>query len=424
MVTKEQIKNNLLKLIAEYKTYDDERLDRMSEDDTRSKFIDVLLKEVLDWDEKQIDRQKSIETKGNLKRADYSYPYIPEIIVEAKKLKTEVESVEYDQQVLNYAYSKAVNWGVLTNFKIFKVWYITKDKVYPFCNLDLLNGNIEYNVEKLYWLSKDNLLSGNLNEEAKRIGIRLKEINITGDLSKSLNHLREKMNKYLREEYKSYSDIERDELTQGIINRLIFIKKVEAEGLEENKLEQVIRNRENKIYQGLKEIFAYYRHKYDSDVFGNPDEESAAEKIGIKDKTTEELLEAISHPQDSNREYNFAVIDSDVLGSIYENYLAYVQKGIKLVGGRDKRKAEGIYYTPKYIVDYMTANTLGDILKKSKKDKAKQIKILDPACGSGSFLISAITLLDEYYAKNLRGYNKLSSKDKLNLIKNSNSLEF
>ncbi|MGA3020736.1 MAG: N-6 DNA methylase [Candidatus Micrarchaeales archaeon] len=421
MITKTDLKNRLVNLIADYKKYNPDHLESMSEDDTRAKFIDPLLKTVLGWDEQEIDRQKSIETKGNIKHADYSYPtYVPKIIVEAKKLKAPIENGDYDQQVLNYAYSKAVNWAVLTNFKIFKVWYVTKDKVYPFCNIEILDGNMDYTVEKLYWLYKDNLIDGNLDEEAKRTGIKLQDISITQDLAVSLNTLRAKINKYISSEYRDkYSETEREELTQGIINRLIFIKKVEAEGLEENKLEQLARNKESDIYKGLKNIFLFYRDKYDSDIFGKPNQESEAERITIKDKTVTELLTAISHPQNSNREYNFAAIDSDVLGNIYENYLAYIQKGIKLVGGKGKRKSQGIYYTPKNIVEYITKNTLGEILKTTSIGGIKKLKVLDPACGSGSFLTAAITLLNDYYSKNYKNYDSLSLKDKLDLIKNN-----
>lgn len=420
-MNKEEMQRKLEAIIHDYKTYDTDRLERMSEDDTRSKFIDRVLKEVLGWEENQLDRQKSIETKDKMKRADYAYPTpIPKIIVEAKKLKAPIEDGDYDQQVLDYAYSKAVNWAALTNFKQFKVWYVTGNKVYPFCNLDLLTGNIEYTLEKLYWLSNDKLLAGQLDEEAQRIGIKIQEINITNDLSVSLNALRSKINKYLNDNYKStYSENEREELTQGIINRLIFIKKVEAEGLEENKLEQLTRNKETNIYDGLKQIFAFYRDKYDSDIFGKPNQESEAEHITIKDKTITELLDAISHPQNSKREYNFAAIDSDVLGNIYENYLAYIQKGIKLVGGKGTRKSQGIYYTPKNIVEYITKNTLGELLKTTGKSGIEALKVLDPACGSGSFLTAAITLLNDYYSKNYKNYSLLSLKDKLNLIKNN-----
>lgn len=416
------MRDKLEEIITDYKTYDTDRLERMSEDDTRSKFIDRILKEVLGWDEKLLDRQKSIETKDKIKRADYAYPAaVPKIIVEAKKLKASIEDDDYDQQVLDYAYSKAVNWAVLTNFKFFKVWYVTRDEEDRFCNLDILNGNMEHNVEKLYWLSKDNLLTSELDDEAKRTGIKLQEIKITEDLAASLNSLREKVNAYIKTEYKSkYSnDTEREELTQGIINRLIFIKKVEAEGLEENKLEQIIRNLETDIYDGLKEIFAYYRNKYDSDIFGKPHEESDAETIKIKDKTTAELLETVSHPQNSKREYNFAAMDSDVLGNIYENYLAYMQKGNKLIGGKNKRKAQGIYYTPKNVVEYIVKNTVGEKLKSAKGKGAEKIKIVDPACGSGSFLLEALALLDDYYMKNYKGYPEFSVKERLEIVKNN-----
>ena len=62
------------------------------------------------------------------------------------------------------------------------------------------------------------------------------------------------------------------------------------------------------------------------------------------------------------------------------------------------RKEEGIYYTPKYIVDYIVNNTLGKALAEMPRERAGKIKILDPACGSGSFLIKALEIMDNYYA--------------------------
>ena len=64
----------------------------------------------------------------------------------------------------------------------------------------------------------------------------------------------------------------------------------------------------------------------------------------------------------------------------------------KLKDGQAHRKEQGIYYTPTYIVDYIVKNTVGEMLK-NKKIKIKDLKILDPACGSGSFLIKAFDYL-------------------------------
>ncbi len=423
MVVKKELKEKLERLLKDYQSYSVDEREGMNEDDTRAKFIDPLLKGVLEWDEHDIDRQKSIESltpEGHMKRADYSYPKIPKIIVEAKKLNVPIDNGDFDNQVIDYAYSKAVNWAVLTNFKSFRVWYVTRKKKNMFCRLNIAEDNIEQTVEELFYFLRENIFNGVLDKKAEVRGIKLQEIDITADLTESLNISRQKINNYLKKEYeKKYKEEEREELTQGIINRLIFIKKVEAESLEENKLEQVVRKERTNISDKVVEIFTYYRKKYDSDVFGLPDEKAEVEKLNIEDKFTLELLKAISNPVDSERAYNFAAMDVDVLGSIYENYLAYIQRGIKLVGGKEKRKGQGIYYTPRYIVNFITKNTVEKILNNKGLSKVKEVKILDPACGSGSFLVSAIENLDQYYRVHYKNWAELSRDEKLKLIKNN-----
>lgn len=420
MPTRAEMISALDKLKTRYSTLSEEERKSMSESDTRAKFIDDLLKLVLGWDENFIHREKPIETKGSIKHSDYWYPKIPKIIVEAKKLSVDINSGDYDKQVQEYAYNKAVNWAILTNFEIFKAWYVTRSGAVSFCNLDIINKSTEEIVDELKYFLSENVLGPTLDNTAKTRGYKLEEIKITSDLTESLNKVREKINNYLKSEYSSkYSDDEREELTQGIINRLIFIKRAEASGLEENKLEELSRKRSKDLYDYLKEIFKSYREEYDSDIFGKPKEVSEVEKITISDGTVNELLYKLRGPEDSKFEYNFGAIDVDVLGSVYENYLEYIQKGKKLVGGKSKRKEQGIYYTPRYIVDYIIKNTLGERLKDCSLAQAKTLKILDPACGSGSFIISTINTLNEFYEQKWQEYGAFSPKQKLEVLKNN-----
>jgi len=53
------------------------------------------------------------------------------------------------------------------------------------------------------------------------------------------------------------------------------------------------------------------------------------------------------------------------------------------------RKAGGVYYTPTYIVDYIVKNTVGKLLEGKTPKQAEDLRILDPACGSGSFSLEA-----------------------------------
>ena len=66
---------------------------------------------------------------------------------------------------------------------------------------------------------------------------------------------------------------------------------------------------------------------------------------------------------------------------------------------KEVRKAGGIYYTPQSIVDYMVENSLGELLKDKTPADVAKIKIVDPACGAGIFLLDAYQYLLDWYEK-------------------------
>ena len=61
------------------------------------------------------------------------------------------------------------------------------------------------------------------------------------------------------------------------------------------------------------------------------------------------------------------------------------------------RKAGGVYYTPTYIVDYIVKNTVGKLCERKTPRQISSLRILDPACGSGSFLLGAYQYLLDYH---------------------------
>lgn len=95
---------------------------------------------------------------------------------------------------------------------------------------------------------------------------------------------------------------------------------------------------------------------------------------------------------------------ADVLGQVYEQFLGKV---IRLTEGHhakveDKpevKKAGGVYYTPTYIVEYIVENTVGKLLEGKTPKQAASLRILDPACGSGSFLLGAYEYLLQWHLK-------------------------
>ena len=94
----------------------------------------------------------------------------------------------------------------------------------------------------------------------------------------------------------------------------------------------------------------------------------------------------------------------EILGQVYEQFLGKV---IRLTPGHrakveekpEVRKAGGVYYTPRYIVDYIVENTVGELLKGKTPNTASKLKIVDPACGSGSFLLGAFQYLMDWHEK-------------------------
>jgi hypothetical protein len=138
---------------------------------------------------------------------------------------------------------------------------------------------------------------------------------------------------------------------------------------------------------------------------------------------------------DDESPYLFNIIDVEILGSVYERFLGKVVRpqgrGITIEEKPEVRKAGGVYYTPRYIVDYIVEQTAGKLLdeiagapsiarhepslssaqaeqcsalRSPLKDFEKRtaaLRVLDPACGSGSFLIRAFERVCEHWQKRL-----------------------
>ncbi|MCL2652152.1 MAG: BREX-1 system adenine-specific DNA-methyltransferase PglX, partial [Candidatus Azobacteroides sp.] len=129
-------------------------------------------------------------------------------------------------------------------------------------------------------------------------------------------------------------------------------------------------------------------------------------EIIIDNKVIKNIISELYYPVCP---YEFSVLSVEILGSAYEQFLG---KQISLTkGGRatieekpEVRKAGGVYYTPQYIVDYIVKNTVGKLIENKTPKEVSDIKIVDPACGSGSFLIGAYQYLlnwhKDYYVQN------------------------
>ncbi|MDY6895415.1 MAG: TaqI-like C-terminal specificity domain-containing protein, partial [Thermotogota bacterium] len=139
---------------------------------------------------------------------------------------------------------------------------------------------------------------------------------------------------------------------------------------------------------------------FKSDKRQNSENDSLTPTLVIDDKVLKEIIKDLYYPSP----YIFKEIPVEILGQVYEQFLGKV---IRLTAGHrakveekpEVRKAGGVYYTPKYIVDYIVENTVGELVKGKTPKDAAELKIVDPACGSGSFLLGAFQYLLNWHEK-------------------------
>ena len=129
--------------------------------------------------------------------------------------------------------------------------------------------------------------------------------------------------------------------------------------------------------------------------------------LHIDDQVLKEIIKRLYYPESP---YEFSVIPPAILGQVYEQFLGKV---IRLTEGHqakveykpEVKKAGGVFYTPEYIVDYIVKETVGRLVEGKTPAEVSGIRVLDPACGSGSFLLGAYHyLLDwhlDWYVENL-----------------------
>jgi hypothetical protein len=197
---------------------------------------------------------------------------------------------------------------------------------------------------------------------------------------------------------------------QMTIDRLIFLRICEDRGIEfYGQLQALLNGTET--YSRLCQLYRNADDRYNSGLFhfhpekgqsGVPDALSLG--LGLDDKPLKDILSNLYYPESP---YEFSVLPADILGQVYEQFLGKV---IRLTSAHhavveDKpevKKAGGVFYTPTFIVDYIVKHTLGDLLQNKHPGevglgRGAPIRVLDMACGSGSFLLGAYQYLLDWY---------------------------
>jgi len=408
-LTKEKAKENLAKLIEKFqKELSSGRAQEYNEEATKISFIQPLLEHVLGWEVTNHD-EVTPEEKISRGRVDYGLKVEGKIkvFVEAKPIKADLN--KHIEQAIGYGYNskRDVSFVLLTDFEGIKLFDVTvkPDLRNPKKGekIDLKWDQYISEFEELWKLSKESVIAGKLDE---LLLVKPKERNpvdkaILADLRKWQESLAKDIFKNNEKMfYKGDKGKEANylrEITQEILDRIIFMRSCEDRKLiHRPTLKEIFEERSgavgSKTMLFLKEEFKHYNIVFDSDLFYPQEWEN---DLVVDFNVMNQII------METNNPYKFDVIPVEVLGSIYEQYLGYTitlsDHGVKYELKSAVRKAGGVYYTPEYIVDYIVKNTVGRILKEATPQKVKILRILDPACGSGSFLIRAYDELLNYY---------------------------
>jgi hypothetical protein len=125
-----------------------------------------------------------------------------------------------------------------------------------------------------------------------------------------------------------------------------------------------------------------------------------SERLELSDEVFQTLVASMYFPAP----YRFDVVAVDLLGSIYERFLGQeisvsLREGVMVEDKPEVRHAGGVYYTPRWVVERIVERTVGLLLDGKTPRAVANIKVVDPACGSGAFLLGAFDYLVAWHER-------------------------
>lgn len=424
MNTQETAYAEIEKLVQKFRGLSVRERKGMNEHATRQGFILPMFR-ALGWD---IDNVNEVSPEEKVSRGfvDFSFRLggVPRYFLETKKLDEDLNKLQWVQQAIDYAWTKSVTWALLSDFEGLIVFNAEAkaDNPYQSRFLDFTYEDYLPRFEQLWWLSREQTALGRLDKEADKFGRINKRLPVSQELFADLKKWRQALFNDIKH-YTMLSDGDVDNAVLHLLNRLIFIRTAEDRLVEPNRLQALVRElKERKqirhLAAELSKLFREMDAVYNSELFAP----HFSEGLDITPATLEDVINGL-YARNFVR-YNFAALEADVLGTVYEQYLgavvaaqseqepAKVRKGAKqlpLVESgmtvqerRKKRKSQGIYYTPSFVTKYIVQQTVGKYLEENGYNPSRPPRILDMACGSGSFLIEAFDVVDDYVRK-MRG---------------------
>lgn len=410
---KEKIESLVTRFEEQYNSY---KNSNYNETQTRRDFIDPFFK-ALGWDMdneegyaeayREVINEDKVRISGATKAPDYSFRLVGGkrlFFVEAKKPSVSVkDDIQPAYQVRRYGWSAKLPISIITDFEEFAIYDCTK-KPDPTDKSSV--SRIKYLTFRDYskefdfiWdtFSKEQVLKGSFDKFVQSDTYKKGTATVDKDFLESLDRWRTYLAANISWNNKNLDEDEINFVVQQTIDRLIFLRIAEDRSVEPyGTLKHTIK--QGNLYQNLYELFRKADEKYNSGLFDFK-KDKISENVIIENKIIKTIINELYYPECP---FEFSVLPVEILGSAYEQFLGKV---IRITTGHrakieekpEVRKAGGVYYTPQFIVDYIVKNTVGKLIEGKPPKEISKIKIVDPACGSGSFLIGAYQYLLDYH---------------------------
>jgi len=396
---------------------------KYNETQIRREFIDPFFK-ALGWDVENISgyaeaykdviHEDAIKIGSANKAPDYSFRIggTRKFFIEAKKPSVNIgEDIGPAYQLRRYAWSAKLPLSILTDFEEFAVYDC---RVKPDKSDKASTARIIYMNYKEYltrWeeiasiFSKEAVMKGSFDKYAETTKAKKGTAGVDAAFLAEIDSWRQALAQNIALRNPKLTQRELNFAVGKTIDRIIFLRICEDRGIEAYGKLMALQNGAN-VYQRLTKYFYDADDKYNSGLFHFRQEKDRSEPpddltltLAIDDKILKDIFKSLYYPESP---YEFSVLPADILGQVYEQFLGkviYLTAGhrAKIEEKPEVRKAGGVYYTPTYIVDYIVKNTVGKLLEGKTPKTAEKLRILDPACGSGSFLIGAYQYLLDWH---------------------------
>ena len=350
------------------------------------------------------------------------------------------------EQAFNYApkYGKNCQWVIVSNYKEIRLYRANDMTEYQVFFLKDLRDDLEF--KKFIYVLSFFALVGTDKRKAKTL-------ELSEEYQKNQSEIEKKFyNEYKEIRLKIFENIRKNnptvneniliEKVQKLLDRFLFICFCEDKRLlPNNSYEKIVQRGEafGDIFESFKMLCNWINigspkndiNKFNGGLFKSDD---ILDTLIVDDEVFKEMEKISLYDFDSE-------MNENILGHIFEQSINDIEELKKSLSGEEydakksKRKKDGIFYTPKYITKYIVENSIKnwlddkrhelgeddlprltesdmkfDIYKKNYtknyrkhvefwekyREAVRNIKIVDPACGSGAFLITAFEYLLNY----------------------------